>query len=97
MKQINIYDALELMRRLSQENVPFSISFISCNRSLGKSNGLVKVKKVLLTKGYRDDQSEYAKSLISYENADTGEHKQFWFPLLLTLNDLKITHERIRK
>ncbi|EKB61421.1 hypothetical protein [Bergeyella zoohelcum] len=96
-KEINVYDALELMRKLSKENFPFAITFASCNKSKKVSNGFVVMEKVILGKGYRDDQSKYAKDLITIENADTGEVKHFWLPLLLCVNNLKITHDRIRK
>lgn len=95
MEAINIYTALEVMRKLSAENIPFSIEFVSCNRSLATSNGLVRVEKALLTKGYRNDQSQYAQNLIAFQNVDTGENKQFWLPLLMKFNGIKITYDRI--
>jgi len=95
MEEINIYDALRLMRKLSAENFPVSFSFISCDRSRKISSGLIKVKNGILTKGMPNSKSKYAKNLIAYENTDTGERKQFWLPLLMTVNNYKITHDRI--
>lgn len=95
MKAINIYDALESMRKFSNENIPFSIEFISCNRKERSSHGLVKVEKVLLRQGYRNNQSDYAKNIIAFENTITGEKKHFWLPLLMKFNGLKITYDRV--
>ncbi|ATL43647.1 hypothetical protein CMT42_14850 [Elizabethkingia anophelis] len=98
MKEINIYDALELMRKLSKQNFPFSISFISCDRTRRTSGGLVTVKNCGLTAGLPSKKSKHAKNLIAYSDLDNKEpNKQFWLPLLMTVNDLKITHDRIRK
>lgn len=97
MKEINIYDALVLMRRLSKDNFPVKFSFVSCDRTRGESHGLVTVEMGILTKGLPSKKSKYAKNLIAYEDLTTGMRKHFWLPLLLTVNGLKITHDRISK
>ncbi len=83
------------MRKLSRDNFPVRLSFVSCDRTRRKSSGLVIVENAILTKGLPSKKSMYAKNLIAYENCDTGERKHFWLPLLLTVNDLKITHDRV--
>ncbi len=93
--EINIYDALKLMRKLSKQNFPCSFSFISCDRSKQTSQGLVTVKTGILTAGLPSKKSKYAKNLIAYQDMNTGKRKHFWLPLLMTVNDLKITHDRI--
>lgn len=97
MKEINIYDALTLMRKCSKQNFPFRISFISCDRTRQTSSGLVTVEKALLSAGLPSKKSKHAKNLIAYEDLETGKKKHFWLPLLMTLNELKITHDRIRE
>ena len=94
MEMINIYEALKMMRRFSEENIPFSMEFVSCDRSVGRSHGLVRVGRARLCQGLRDDQSRYSQSLVSYEDMDSGHRRQFWFPLLMRFNDKKITFER---
>ncbi len=96
MKEINIYDALILMRKLSKENFPIKFSYISCDRTKGNSSGLKIVEKGILTAGLPSKKSKHAKNLIAYEDMETGKRKHFWLPLLMTVNDLKITHDRIR-
>lgn len=95
MKAINIYTALRVMRKLSNENIPFSIEFISCNRSRQESHGLVRVEKAILSKGLRDNQSIHSQNLIAYEDINSKEKKHFWLPLLMKFNGLKITYDRI--
>lgn len=95
MKEINIYDAVRVMRRLSKDSVPFSIEFVSCDRSRKTSQGLIRVDKAILTQGLRKNQSEFSQNLIAYEDTDTKERRQFWLPLLMKFNGLKITYDRI--
>ncbi|MHA3046500.1 hypothetical protein [Riemerella anatipestifer] len=94
-KEINIYDALRAMRKLSSQNIPFSIGFISCDRSRGESGGYKVIDRALLSAGLPKSKSRYAKNLIAYENTDTGEKKHFWLPLLMKFNGLKISHDRV--
>lgn len=96
-QEINIYDALKLMRKLSKQNFPVTFSFISCDRTKQVSHGLVTVKNGILTAGLPSKKSKYANNLIAYEDMDTGKRKHFWLPLLMTVNDLKITHDRISR
>ncbi|WP_034985730.1 hypothetical protein [Bergeyella zoohelcum] len=97
MRKINIYNALRAMRKLSKENIPFSIEFISCNRSEKSSEGWKRVDKAILVQGYRKDQSGYAMNLIAYENAETGQRRHFWLPLLMKFNGIKITYDRVHR
>ena len=94
-KEINIYDALKLMRKLSKDNFPITFSFVSCDRTRNTSSGLVTVENALLSAGLPAKKSIHARNLIAYENVDTGEKKHFWLPLLMTVNGLKISHDRI--
>lgn len=95
MEEINVYDAIKVMRRLSAENFPFSFSFISCDRSRRSSRGLVNISNGILTKGLPKSKSKHAMNLIAYEDTETGERKHFWLPLLMTFNNYKISHDRI--
>jgi len=98
MKEINLYDALQLLRKLSKQNFPCRISYISCDTTRQTSKGLVVVEKCVLTKGLPSKKSKHANNLIAYADVDTKEpNKHFWAPLLMTINDLKISHDRIRK
>lgn len=94
MQEINIYDAMKLLRKLSAQNYPCRIEFASCDRTRQISKGKVVVEKAILIKGLNAKQSKYHKLKIFYENMDTGEQRNFWMPLLLKVNDLKITLER---
>lgn len=89
MNEINLYEALKTMRTLSELGAGFSITFLTYNKN-GTSNGIKKVTKCWLRKGYKDNQSEMAKYLISYID-EGNNNRQFYLPLLLSFNEKKIT------
>jgi len=95
VKEIYLYDAIKIMRKLSENNFPFSFSFISCDNTRMVSSGLVIVEKALLSKGLPRKKSALADYLIAYEDLSTGQKKHFWLPLLMQLNNLKISHDKI--
>lgn len=96
-KEIYLYDAIKIMRKLTDNNFPFSFSFISCNNSLKTSSGHVVVKNAILSKGLPRKKSALADYLIAYEDLDTGAKKHFWLPLLMTINNLKISHDKVSR
>lgn len=96
-QEINLYDGLKLLRKLSKENFPCTFSYVSCNTTAGTSKGLIIVEEGILTAGLPRKKSKHWKNLIAYENLQTKERKHFWLPLLMTVNNLKISHDRISR
>jgi len=85
-----VYEALKQMRKLSDDNIPFSISYASCNLSKGESNGVKTVNKVKLRVGLSTDKGIKAQSLIGYIELDTNKQRWFYLPLLLTFNQIQL-------
>ncbi len=82
--------AMEIMRDLSRQNIPFNMKFISLNESEKTSKGIVEEKNVILMQGYRRNQSKKVDVLASFMRMDTEERRQFYWPLLCELNGRKI-------
>lgn len=89
MQTINLYKAIETMRKYSAVNIPFSFEFESYNRTKGTSEGHKVEEKALLRKGLRNDRSDVARYLIAYTNRD-GEPRFFHIALLKKFNNLKV-------
>ncbi len=87
---MNIYEALAHMRRLSNENIPFSIGFVSFNESKQLSNGYKKVDKCILRTGLSKAYSDKADVLISYVDLSDDSYKSFNLPLLLEFNQIEL-------
>lgn len=82
--------AMEIMRELSRQNIPSTIKYISLNESEKTSKGIVEEKNILLTLGYRRNQSDKSNILASFVRLGSEENRQFYWPLLCELNGRKI-------
>lgn len=87
---MNVFDALNKMRELSNNNIPFSIEYLTCNTTKGTSKGVKIVNNCLLRSGLSKEHSRKAISLVSYTNLDTEEPRAFYIPLLLKFNNIDI-------
>lgn len=86
---INKRQAIQRMRDLSNQNIPFSFGFITCNTSNKTSKGYKVIEKGMLRQGYRDNQSSKANTLIGYVDfKDNGveKNRQFHYALLMMFN-----------
>ena len=54
------------MRRLSKLKIPFSFTFMSCNLSDGKSDGIVEVKKARLLQRQSEKYHKHADIVEKY-------------------------------
>lgn len=82
--------ALELMRELSRQCIPFSIKYLSYNETEKKSEGFKIESDISLERGYRRKQSKKNEVLVSFSRLRTGERRQFYYPLLMQLNDINV-------
>ncbi|MGV8914371.1 MAG: hypothetical protein ACOH1X_02870 [Kaistella sp.] len=82
--------AMEIMRELSRQNIPFTMKFLSLNETDKVSKGIVEEKNVILMQGYRRNQSKKADVLASFMRMGSEENRQFYWPLLCELNGRKI-------
>lgn len=89
-KSLSLMKAMEIMRALSRDKVPFSISYCSLNESSKTSEGKKTEENILLASGYRRNQSEKHDILVSFIRTETMERRQFYLPLLLEFNGIKI-------
>lgn len=88
---MNVYEALAEMRRLSSEEESFDFSFMSYNPSDGKSEGIVYVHKGILRKRESEAYNRNADIIEGYTDLETGEHRRFYQPLLMTFKGEKVT------
>ncbi|MEI6865788.1 hypothetical protein [Flavicella sp.] len=93
-KPIKKRDALRCMRELSEVNIPFALGFFRCSTTMNSSEGGYKVvRKAILRRGYRDNQSNKSDVLIAYIDYDdraTDKNRHFYYPLLMMFNGQKV-------
>ena len=90
METVTPLKAMEIMRELARQNIPCTIKYLSLNGTDRTSKGIVEEKNIILMQGYRRNQSKKAEILASFMRMDTGENRQFYWPLLCELNGRKI-------
>lgn len=84
---MTVYEAIEQMRALSKQRIPFSFSFMSYSIARRKSEGIVTVRRARLSKQNRRERNQYTDYMLNYTNLDTGETASCWQPLLLSFNE----------
>ena len=94
MPEVNLYTALSRMNELSNNSIPFSIEYYSCNISEGTSKGLLTYNNVVLRTGLSTNKGIKSRSLIGFTDLDTNTSKWFYLPLLMKFNKHTIKHAR---
>lgn len=87
---MDVYAAIDEMRRLSARRESFSFSFVSFSISRRKSEGVVTVRRARLCKQSRRERNQYSDYMLDYIDLETGERHTCWQPLLLTFNDQEL-------
>jgi len=90
MNAIAHYEALKQMRKLSDDNIPFSFSFLKCNLSTKQSDGFKEIKKAKLRVGLSSEHGIKSRSLIGYIDLETNQDRWFYLPLLTSFNQYEI-------
>lgn len=87
---MDLYEALHEMRRLSEKNTPFEFTFMSCDLTNAKSQGVVHVSKGRLLSREVEQRHRHAEMVERYINLETMQVRRFYQPLLMTFNGLKV-------
>lgn len=88
---MDLYDAIHEMRKLSEKGLNFSFTFMSCDTTARKSQGVVEVRHARLLSREVKDRHKDAEFVERYINLDTMETRRFYQPLLMTFNGNKVT------
>lgn len=90
---MKVYEAIDRMRRMTAEGVPFSFSFMSYNGSERRSDGVIEVRHAKLRKRTMKEHHRHAEFVEEYTDLDTLENRRFYQPLLLSFNGEKVVLE----
>lgn len=87
---MDLYDALHEMREQSKRNAPFEFTYMSCDLTRAKSQGVIHVSHGRLLSREIKDMHKDADIVERYINLDTMETRHFYQPLLMTFNGTKV-------
>jgi hypothetical protein len=91
MKKVNhVNKGLRAMRNRSEVGVPFSFEYLSHDATRNESSGVKKVKRAILRTGMSQEMSSKSELLVAYTDLDGNIPRQFYAPLLLKVNDIKL-------
>ena len=79
------------MRRMSENGESFEFSFMSYNPTAGTSEGVVYVRRGILRHRETVEHNKNADIIEAYTDLETGGHRRFYQPLLMTFNGQKTT------
>ena len=89
---MNVYEAINEMRRMSERREEFSFSFMSYSITKDSSEGEVVVEHAILYKNPKDSKNIYQDYMLTYLDTDTGKVRQCWQPLIMTFNQEQLTN-----
>lgn len=87
---MDVYKAIAKMRELSDQRVPFSLSFMSYSADRHKSDGSVEIRRCILRKQSTIEDNRQADIMLNYFDLDTNEYGRCYQLLLMELNGEKI-------
>lgn len=87
---MTVFEALTEMRRLSDQRMPFSFSFMSYNRTDQSSHGIVEVRKARLKPRAKAAKYENADIIEEYTDLDITESRKFYQCTLMTFNGQRL-------
>jgi len=76
------------MKESSLNGKPFTFSFASCNQSIGKSDGIVRINKALLRS--KQHNLKDRDILLNFFDVDLKENRMCYQPLILSFNNQRV-------
>ena len=81
-----VRSTIKRMRELSDNNIPFSFSYVTYNSTRDQSKGIKHVQRAELRTGISSKHKK-SEQLLAYKDLDTGKDRQCYIPLILKFND----------
>jgi hypothetical protein len=86
-----LWDAIDEMRRLSKQGIPFSFVFYTYDRQRQVGGRRRKIYKALLNKQPKESQVRDANHKLFFIDLKYQQHLACWQILVVEFNDVKLT------
>ncbi len=90
MDEIDLYDAIRQMRKLTAQSKTFSFIHSTYDRSRQKTDGFRYVKKARLRPAAKADDLEHADFKLFYYDEELREPRNCWQMLILFFEGKKV-------
>lgn len=87
---MEVFKAIEKMRKLSEKGIPFSFSFMSYSCERHKSSGVVEVPRAVLRRQSTILDNRHADIMLNYVDVDTNDYGRCYQLLLMEFNGEKL-------
>lgn len=84
--QINVYEAIEQMKRISLAGGVFSFKFRKWNRATRSGGDVVTVNAARIRPKASDEKIEYSSYKLYFTDTETGLARVCWQPLIIEFN-----------
>lgn len=85
-KTIDVFDAIEQMKRISLAGGVFSFKFRKWNRATRSGGDVVTVNAARIRPKARDEKIEYSSYKLFFTDTETGRARVCWQPLIIEFN-----------
>ncbi|MGM9817175.1 MAG: hypothetical protein ACI304_09015 [Lepagella sp.] len=86
--RIDLYKAIEEMKRISESGGTFSMKFRKWNRALLKGGDMVVIRAARLRPKASDTDVENSSYKLFFTDTDTGRALNCWQPLIMEFNGI---------
>lgn len=93
MDTIPLYKAIREMREISKDNGMFTIQFMSCNLTAGKSDGPVFIKNARLRSGDTKEHNKNHEFMINLHDVDNNRDLRCYQPTIMYFNHQQVVLE----
>lgn len=83
---IDVYEAIEQMKRISLAGGTFSFKFRKWNRATRSGGDVVTVKAARIRPKASDEKIEYSSYKLYFTDTETGLARVCWQPLIIEFN-----------
>jgi len=87
---MDVFQAIEKMRELSQRGISFSFSFMSYSYDRHKSSGITEIQHAVLRKQSTVEDNKHADIMLNYVDKDTNDFGRCYQLLLMEFNGEKL-------
>lgn len=84
--QIDVYEAIEQMKRISLAGGVFSFKFRKWNRATRSGGDVVTVNAARIRPKASDEKIEYSSYKLYFTDTETGLARVCWQPLIIEFN-----------
>ena len=98
MNEINIWNAIAQMRKLTAQGIPFSFEHATWDKQRHKSDGLRRVDRALLRPAAKGDDVNHADHKLFYKDLNAqvaNQNRNCWQILIISFNGIPVTPKQV--